>query len=320
MVKKSLAAATTPEEKTQTLDIFLARTSGGSESVRLAKNFENGQDFAKNRAELLKYYHSTIGPKFAQMYNIPVADVNKMVESMVASAEVAKSSTLGDHMKQPGGFRAVVAYSQIAGFKGLNNVYASNTRIFGAPQEVTGANADKVRQAIARTIPKSDIDAQLQHLKEQGATNVSEEEVRRLMVSSKVHSYLSYEPDAECFNLGFFVEPGLVEIPSPPNDNEKPHQIATGSVVSNEVAAKSQFSVGAGVDLRKLKKNPPKNNPPNNTTPGENRSSLNTTPGSGGIADNLKPPSTSGINIKPSIPTDGIKNVPKGNVDLENFF
>lgn len=318
MVKKSLAAATTPEEKNQTLDIFLARTSGGSESVRLAKNFENGQDFAKNRAELLKYYHSTIGPKFARMYNIPAADVNKMVESMVASAEVAKSSTLGDHMKQPGGFRAVVAYSQIAGFKGLNNVYASNTRIFGAPQEVTGANADKVRQAIARTISKVDIDAQLQHLKEQGVTNVSEEEVRRLMVSGKVHSYLSYEPDAECFNLGFFVEPGFVEIPSRPN--ETPHQIATGSVVSNEVVAKSQLSVGAGVDLRKLKNNPPEKNPPNNTTPGENRSSLNTTPGSGGIADNLKPPSTSGIDTKPFIPTDGIKNVPNGNVDLENFF
>ena len=319
MVKKSLAAATTPEEKDQTLDIFLARTSGGSESVRLAKNFENGQDFAKNRAELLKYYHSKIGPKFARMYNIPVADVNKMVESMVASAEVAKSSTLGDHMKQPGGFRAVVAYSQIAGFKGLNNVYASNTRIFGAPQEVTGANADKVRQAIARTIPKADINAQLQHLKEQGVTNVSEEEVRRLMVSGKVHSYLSYEPDAECFNLGFFVEPGFVNIP---RTNEK-HQIATGSVVSNEVVAKSQFSVGAGVDLRKPKNNPPEKNPPNNTTPGETRSSLNTTPSSGGIADNLNPPSTSGIDTKPfipTIPTDGITNVPKGNVDLENFF
>ena len=290
----------------------------------MAKNFENGQDFAKNRAELLKYYHSTIGPKFARMYNIPVADVNKMVESMVASVEVAKSSTLGDHVKQPGGFRAVVAYSQIAGFKGLNNVYASNTRIFGAPQEVTGANADKVRQAIARTIPKSDIDAQLQHLKEQGATNVSEEEVRRLMVSGKVHSYLSYEPDAECFNLGFFVEPGLVEIPPRPNrPNEKLHQIATGSVVSNEGAAKSQFSVGAAGDLRKLKNNPPEKNPPNNTTPGETRSSLNTTPSSGGIADNLNPPSTSGIDTKPfipTIPTDGITNVPKGNVDLENFF
>lgn len=285
----------------------------------MAKNFENGQDFAKNRAELLKYYHSTIGPKFAQMYNIPAADVNKMVESMVASAEVAKSSTLGDHVKQPGGFRAVVAYSQIAGFKGLNNVYASNTRIFGAPQEVTGANADKVRQAIARTIPKSDIDAQLQHLKEQGATNVSEEEVRRLMVSGKVHSYLSYEPDAECFNLGFFVEPGFVDIPRP-NETETLHEIATGSVVGNEVAAKSQFSVGAGGDLRKLKNNPPEKNPPNNTTPGETRSSLNTTPGSGGIADNLNPPSTSGINITTSIPTDGTKNVPNDVPGLENFF
>lgn len=138
------------------------------------------------------------------------------------------------------------------------------------------------------------------------------------MVSGKVHSYLSYEPDAECFNLGFFVEPGFVDIPRP---NETSHQIATGSVVSNEVAAKSQLFVGAGLDLRKPKNNPPEKNPPNNTTPGENRSSLNTTPGSGGIADNLKPPSTSGINIKPSIPTDGIKNVPKGNVPgLENFF
>lgn len=279
----------------------------------MAKNFENGQDFAKNRAELLKYYHSKIGPRFAQMYNIPVADVNKMVESMVASAEVAKSSTLGDHVKQPGGFRAVVAYSQIAGFKGLNNVYASNTRIFGAPQEVTGANADKVRQAIARTISEVDINAQLQHLKEQGVTNVSEEEVRRLMVSGKVHSYLSYEPDAECFNLGFFVEPGFVDIPRPL------HQIATGSVVSNEGAAKSQLFVGAGLDLRKPKNNPPEKNPPNNTTPGETRSSLNTTPGSGGIADNLNPPSTSGIDTKPFIPTDGIKNVNE-NVDLENFF
>lgn len=317
MVKKSLAAATTPEEKNQTLDIFLARTSGGSESVRLAKNFENGQDFAKNRAELLKYYHSKIGPTFARMYNIPVADVHKMVESMVASAEVAKSSTLGDHMKQPGGFRAVVAYSQIAGFKGLNNVYASNTRIFGAPQEVTGANADKVRQAIARTISKVDIDAQLQHLQEQNVTNISEDEVRRLMVSGKVHSYLSYEPDAECFNLGFFVEPGLVDIP---RTNEK-HQIGTGSVVANERGAKSQLSIGAGVDLRKLKNNPPGKNPPNNTTPGENRSSLNTTPSSGGIADNLKSPSTSGIDINSSIPTDGIKNVPNGKVPgLENFF
>ena len=285
----------------------------------MAKNFENGQDFAKNRAELLKYYHSKIGPKFAQMYNIPVADVNKMVESMVASAEVAKSSTLGDHVKQPGGFRAVVAYSQIAGFKGLNNVYASNTRIFGAPQEVTGANADKVRQAIARTIPKSDIDAQLQHLKEQGATNVSEEEVRRLMVSGKVHSYLSYEPDAECFNLGFFVEPGLVDIPRP-NETETLHEIATGSVVGNEVAAKHHLFVGPGVDLRQLKKNPPEKNPPNNTTPGETRSSLNTTPSSGGIADNLNPPSTSGINITTSIPTDGTKNVPNDVPGLENFF
>ena len=139
------------------------------------------------------------------------------------------------------------------------------------------------------------------------------------MVSGKVHSYLSYEPDAECFNLGFFVEPGFVEIPS--RHNETPHQIATGSVVSNEVAAKSQFSVGAGVDLRKLKNNPPEKNPPNNTTPGETRSSLNTTLGSGGIADNLKPPSTSGIDINTSIPTDGIKSVPNGNVPgLENFF
>ena len=74
------------------------------------------------------------------------------------------------------------------------------------------------------------------------------------------------------------------------------------------------------MDLRKLKNNPPEKNPPNNTTPGENRSSLNTTPSSGGIADNLNPPSTSGIDTKPFIPTDGIKKVSNGNVDLENFF
>ena len=90
--------------------------------------------------------------------------------------------------------------------------------------------------------------------------------------------------------------------------------------MSNEVAAKSQLFVGAGVDLRKLKNNPPEKNTPNNTTPGETRSSLNTTPGSGGIADNLKPPSTSGIDTKPFIPTDGIKNVNENVSGLENFF
>lgn len=37
---------------------------------------------------------------------------------------------------------------------------------------------------------------------------MSDQDIRELATSGKVKAYLSFEPDAECFNLGFMIEPG----------------------------------------------------------------------------------------------------------------
>lgn len=93
------------------------------------------------------------------------------------------------------------------------------------------------------------------HVKEQGGVmqDYTDEQIRDLMVAGPVKSYLSYEENAECFNLGFFAQPGMVEWKKP--GQETPNStINQGATVLQQQNNKSEFAVTGGFKTKEKKK------------------------------------------------------------------
>lgn len=265
----------TNEDINGAMDLFLEKTSGGSRSRGIADKFNaanNSADYTKARNELLKYYDDQVGAAFSQRYDIPKGDIRTLVENMTANQKGV--SNISNHT--PNGFNAVVAYSQGHGFRRLDHVVHGNARIFGEPQLVTGTNAEKAREHIKNNLSESMIKQMENSLINAYGNNLPDnlknptalrEEAKRQLTAGNIKSYLSYVEDAECFNLGFFVEPGSIEITY---DQGKvvQHKLGTGSVVGLEDAQKSEFGLAIGIDLKK-NETPKEDTPSTEPTPGE---------------------------------------------------
>lgn len=170
---------------------------------------------------------------------------------MVAGMTEARTSTLGQ--QAPSGFHALVAYSQTSGFKALDPVRHSNARIYGNTVEVTGEVARNVRNRMRANLDPTLVANVVSALeKGQFFPNASRQELENrakdLLTSGKVRSYLSFEPNAECFNLGFIVEPGALEVQNSTHLGDRVgHGLGEGAIVLNEVVGKNQLRIGIGL-------------------------------------------------------------------------
>lgn len=248
------------DRKRQLVDLLLAKTSGGRESHKLADRFENNEDYNAVRRDLRKYYETTVAQVFANSYGMSKSEVMNLFDAMTEGGKSV--STLGSEASN--GFSALVAYSQRHGFRKLDGVHNSNAAIFGKPQEVTGQRADKIRAEVQKTLSESAITSVMNQLKEAYGDGVWQnqfptekalrDEAIKQLTAGKVHSYLSYEKDAECFNLGFYVEPGVVNITTRTQPAVATHTLGTGALVADTHAAKGEIRIGAGVEYKKKEK------------------------------------------------------------------
>lgn len=109
--------------------------------------------------------------------------------------------------------------------------------------QITSEQVQEYREKVAK------------HVKEQGGVmqDYTDEQIRDLMVAGPVKSYLSYEENAECFNLGFFAQPGMVEWKKP--GQETPNStINQGATVLQQQNNKSEFAVTGGFKTKEKKK------------------------------------------------------------------
>lgn len=89
----------------------------------------------------------------------------------------------------------------------MDRVRNSNAQVAGAPVEVTDPKiADQIRTVMKERI--SDTEIQVMKSDNKNLAEMTNDQIRDLATSGKVKAYLSFEPDAECFNLGFMIEPG----------------------------------------------------------------------------------------------------------------
>lgn len=105
----------------------------------------------------------------------------------------------------------MVAYSQRSGFRQLDKIRNSDAQIIGVPQEIMGNQANAIRNKFMENINARD----LENIKQNNPAlkDMNDQDIKKLMTQGAVKAYFSFEPDAECFNLGFIVEPGSIEIP-----------------------------------------------------------------------------------------------------------
>lgn len=302
------------DKKRQLIDLLLAKTSGGRKSHELADRFEKNEDYNVVRRDLRKYYETTVAQVFASSYGMSKSEVMNLFDAMTEGGKSV--STLGDHTRH--GFSALVAYSQRHGFRKLDGVQNSNAAIFGKPQEVTGATADKIRAEVQKTLPESVITDVMNQLKEAYGEGVWQkqfptektlrDEAIKQLTAGKVHSYLSYEKDAECFNLGFFVEPGVVNIATRTQPAVARHTSGTGAIVAETQASKGEVRLGAGMKYKNNKK-PEEKRQETKPEPGEEKQEVST--GTGGkvgeapnTGDNVIGDGSSGD------VTDGVPKIP----------
>lgn len=189
------------------LDSLLAKTSGGRMSRGIADNILNGSD--KKTVE--QYYKDTkwLFEKFWDLYGLKATDVEAIIRIMSPSVSKSSVSKLGDHVQ--GGFLWLVAYSQRSGLRQLDKIRNSDAQIIGVPQEIMGNQANAIRNKFMENINARD----LENIKQNNPAlkDMNDQDIKKLMTQGAVKAYFSFEPDAECFNLGFIVEPGSIEIP-----------------------------------------------------------------------------------------------------------
>lgn len=150
----------------------------------------------------------------------------------------------------------MVAYSQKAGFATIDEVDHANAQIIGTPQEVSPDVAKTIREKAKTKITSDEAKS---FAESNGLTGKTEAEIKNIMVGGRVSSYLSFAKGAECFNLGFIVEPGDIEKVG--NIEATMNQ---GTLVGKNRADVLNGGIGAGVSW----KNKPKSEQVT-TTPGE---------------------------------------------------
>jgi hypothetical protein len=200
---------TNSDNKKAFYDTILAKTSWSRESRSLGKAIETGKNMTSKVSEYLVGKKDLVS-KFAKEYDIPSKDAKALIQQILQSGILKGSiQTLRD--VAPNGFIGLVAFNQInpkskSGFVAIDMVDSANARIIWTPQEYTWSWVQKIRD-----IAKSKISStQLQNFKDKNAQvvqDLKDNKIIDLMVWGKVKSYLSFEKDATCFNLGFIVEP-----------------------------------------------------------------------------------------------------------------
>lgn len=180
-------------------------------SLALGNKIDSEKDVSKD----LRAYYEKIADAFAKQYGISKSQVMEQFNAIVSEGLTKeKVHQFGDTFKD--GFTGVVAFSQInkggTRFAELHKIINSNARMIGNPNEVTDTDfANKIREKIKAKITPAEIGNFMKDNPE--IVGKDQEFIRSLMVAGKVSSYLSYEESAQCFNLGFVVEPGKLTPP-----------------------------------------------------------------------------------------------------------
>ena len=148
-------------------------------------------------------------------------------QKMKSSLGAQNIRTLGASFKD--GFTGIVSYSQIDGkgkttLKRADKIDNARAQMVGTPVEVTDTTLlNGVKNQLNARMTKADIEAYRAKMP-QGIGNVSDAEIRALVIDGeipqslkaqgytlktppKVYSYLSFESNAECFNMGFVITP-----------------------------------------------------------------------------------------------------------------
>lgn len=175
---------------------------------------------------------------------------------------------------------ALVAYSQInggkRGLKALDRVRSAHATVIGTPQEVT----DKAILDSIRTKMKDNIsDAEIKYMQQtnKALEGKTAEEIKDIMTSGKIKAYLSFEPEAECFNLGFMVEPGTVETTTEHREPVKfDNTISQGGTVLHTTSNSMTIGIGGGQNYTK-EKAVDKTNDGTSTTPENPGTPINST-------------------------------------------
>lgn len=277
----------TDQEKKDFYKQLLSKSSGGDISRALgdrirAKEGMDSKNAASENYETQKKaildYYKKVGPAFAEQYGIPKDFVASQVEKMISTKNI---TTLRDSISSGASFTALVAFNQSnRGFKKLDNISNGNAVAFGTPLEVTGPNAetiraklkasitqeqrDQVRQQLAVQYGDVDANGKIDTAKIAGNPKYSDEAINSLITAGPIKSYLSFEENAECFNLGFMAETGMVDIVTKGVVNNEKSTYGQGTVVGKEVNKKNEFSGFAGLNKKdepkKKEDNPPEKN------------------------------------------------------------
>lgn len=197
------------------MDKILAKTSGGVNSRRLASELLSGKNIKDG---VMKYYREktpsgmSVSESFAKLYGI--SDANKVMQlaDQITNNLGTTPTSIGSHAKH--GFSAMVAYSQRNDgkntFRQIDRIINVHDKIIGQPVEVTDPEVKQAaKEAMKKQIPESELQAIRD--KHPDLKDLSNEQLYDQLLTT-VKAYMSFEPDAECFNLGFMLEPGIVTI------------------------------------------------------------------------------------------------------------
>lgn len=240
-----------PQKLSVFMDNLLAKTQGGNNSRELADRLNSGQDISK---DLRSYYEKWVAEAFANKFGISKREVMGILNNIISANNWnIKPKNVKDAIGHEKAFNWLVAYSQKwpGGLKGLD-FFKQNAQIAGMPIDVSNANfADSIRKQMQDKIPQATI-KQLQ----QSLPGVSESDIRKAFAGGKVKAALSYEKDAECFNLMFIVEPIN-------SSSVEWNTIQTGSVIGDSKTDVVTTGIGAGISWEKLlqKKSKPQEQP-----------------------------------------------------------
>ena len=209
-------------------DDVLRLTSGSDVSRKLGVELAQGKDVTQ---KVDKLYKDGLAQAFGQIYGVEGAKIQSQFDKMKGSIGKNTIVTLGDQFKE--GFTGLVSYSQIDGqgktsFRRADKVDNRRAQMVGTPAEVTDAALlNGVKTQLKARMTERDIAAYKQALPA-GVGNITDAEIRDLVVDGtvpkalgdlgytlktppKISSYLSFETNAECFNMGFVLEPVQLE-------------------------------------------------------------------------------------------------------------
>lgn len=218
-----------PQKLYDFLASFLEKTSGGSDSRKLADKLEKWQNIDQ---ELTQYYDKKVASAFAKQYGINKSEVMNIVNQV-------KSQGLKFNEYPSANAFGVMAFSQVnTGFRALSPFNNESTPIVGNAIDVTNsAISDKVLSKIKSSLAKNPKMLESIVSQDPSLKNATPAQITELLTSGnfKLKAVLSGVNNSECFNLGFMIEPEL--------KMKSENTITVGDIVGRSKVTKSEFGI-----------------------------------------------------------------------------